>query len=172
MNNYAGWETHEVMGELVGRDTVAVAEALHLSIEMIKKWKMPVTGSHSGARNDLDRLNIAMKTIKKIDTEKNKVANRHLAPIYFLCEEHGLRSPVEKAAVSSNETETDLVQAMLNWQGDIGETAVKLRDALKDGRVTAPELKGIQREFLEDCRKGEIIMAKLAAKMENDKGPE
>ncbi len=151
------WKSYEALEETIRRDTEKVAEALHQSPSLVRKWKEPPRTdedfTQSGARNPLDRLEIIIKTIEQIDPERAYI------PIRWLCARFGFMPPVKMPRVADSEQE--LVGSILEWTKEFGETSRAVSEALKDGRVSKEEYKKIWREFTEDIEAGLSLLMRL-----------
>ncbi len=151
------WKSYEALEETIRRNTEKVAEALHQSPSLVRKWKEPPRTdedfTQSGARNPLDRLEIIIHTIEKIDPE------RAYTPIKWLCARFGFFPPVKMPSVGDNQKE--LVKSILEWTKEFGETSTAISRALEDGRVSKEEYKKIWREFTEDIEAGLSLLLRL-----------
>ncbi len=150
-------ESFEVLEESIRRDTERVARAMGLSAPYVRKFKEPPSThdnpDQSGSTNPLDRIAKIIETIKLIDE------GRAYLPIEWLCARFGFMPPVMMPATST--TDEELVQAILKWTQEFGETSKKISEGLKDGRLKEGEYKEIYREFREDLHAGAALMARL-----------
>lgn len=161
-DNLTGWKSYEALEETVRRDTVEVALDLHLSESIVRKWKeCPATTEdpdQSGRRNPLDFISGTIAVIEKKNPERAYV------PIKWLCARFGFMPPV-KAPVATS-TDEDLLQSLLGWHREIGETCEQLSKVLKDSRISKAEYKACYREIVDDMEAGLILLAKMKAKVE------
>ena len=156
MKKISQWESFEALEECIRRDTGPVAKALHQSVSLTQKWKEAPSkddNQQSGARNPLDRIEILINTIKENDPD------RAYAPIFWLCARFSFLPPVKMP--SGIKSDDELMTALLKWIGEVGETSNEIKKAMKDGRVTLPELKEISREFREDIEAGMVLFTLL-----------
>lgn len=155
-------KSFEALEETIRRDTVEIARALHQSLSLVTKWKeRPATDEdfqQSGARNPLDRLEIIIQTIEKFDPERAYV------PIEWLCARFGFMPPVKMP--EGKGTDADIMQALLRWNREFGETAKEISIALKDGTVTGKEFKRVSREFTESIQAGMALLIRIKEKMD------
>ncbi|MCK4786244.1 MAG: hypothetical protein KAV87_20975 [Desulfobacteraceae bacterium] len=155
------WESHEAMDETIRRDTVAVAKALHQSANLIGRWKLPLATDEdfqqSGARNPLDRIQTIIDTIRPIDSSRADM------PIKWLNAKNGFLPPVKMP--TGIETENDMMQALLRWTKEFGETSQKISEVLEDKRVTRLEMKEVVQEFREDIEAGLALIELLKEKV-------
>jgi len=162
MRDLANWRTYEALEETIRRDTVEVALALRRSESSIRKWKeCPATvedPDQSGRYNPLDNIAAIISTIEKKDPERAYV------PIKWLCARFGFLPPVK--APTSIETDEELLQALLKWHREIGESCTALSKTLADGRITSDEFKRCYRELLDDYEVGFILLSKMKARVE------
>ncbi len=146
MKNLSNLKSYEVLEECIRRDSQEVANALHQSKILVQKWKeAPSTDedyTQSGARNPLDRLITIISTIEKIAPERAYI------PIKYLCDLFGFLPPVKKPVV--NESEKDVLRALLKWNEEFGETCAEISRTMKDGRITEREYKKCYKEAMED----------------------
>lgn len=63
-----------------------------------------------------------------------------------------------------------LLETWAEWQAEIGETALALKDALEDGRVTQAEVARVRRELTEDFVKGLGMLDVLSGMAEPEEG--
>lgn len=145
--NLSGWESYEALEEVIRRNADAVATALHCSPDLVRKWKeQPRTAeafTQSGARNPLDRLEILMETITKID---GSPARADLI-ILYLCQKRGYLPPIRKP--EKFPVLADAVRSFMAWQKESSESVVDIASVLVDGRVTRSELKKCTKEAME-----------------------
>ncbi len=141
----AYWKSFEALDETIRRHTTIVADDLHLSGRLVRMWCSPPSTiddpDQSGARNPLDRLETIITTIAKIDPDRAYV------PIEWLCARFGFMPPVKMPA--SNTSDKELMQAILTYNKEFGETSQKLAEVLKDNKVSKAELKELSKECME-----------------------
>ena len=158
----AAWKTYEAMDETIRRDTTEVALTLRRSESSVRKWKeCPWTAEdqdQSGRLNPLDMLEGVISTIEKIDPERAYV------PILWLCARFAFLPPIKAEDIT--ETDEELMQAMLAWIREIGESSTSVSQALKDGRVSPLEYKACFKEFNEHVKAGLVLLAKMKARIE------
>lgn len=162
MSDLANWKTYEALEETIRRDTVEVALALRRSESSVRKWKeCPATASdpdQSGRCNPLDNLETTISTIEKKDPERAYV------PIKWLLARFGFLPPVKAPEV--HETDQTLLQSMLAWHKEIGESCTALSKALEDNRINRDEFKECYRELLDDVEAGLSLLSKMKARVE------
>ena len=156
-----GWKSYEALEETIRRDTEEIARALHQSPQLVRKWKeQPATDEdfqQSGARNPLDRIEIIIFTIGRIDPERAHV------PIKWLCARFGFMPPVRMP--EGDVSDVKLMQSLLKWTKEFGETSESVSTALKDGRITRDEIRDIEKEIREDIEAGMGLLALLRERM-------
>jgi len=155
-NNLSGWKSYDALNECLGRDATSAAENLHCSSSLVNKWRQAPSGEDlldSGTRNPLDRLEIIITTIEKIDPERAYV------PIKWLNARFGFIPPVKLPEVRGGEE--DLIQALLEWTREFGETSKAISESLKDRKLTPKEYERVRREMMEDIETGMALLAKF-----------
>lgn len=157
----ASWKSYEALEETIRRDTPEVAKALHQSLSLVSKWKeQPATDEdfqQSGARNPLDRIETIINTIERIDPERAHV------PIKWLCARFGFMPPVRMP--EGAHTDTDIIQAILDWNREFGDVCEVISKSLKDKKISPMEYKEIFKEFRETFQAGLTLLQLLEAKV-------
>ena len=62
----------------------------------------------------------------------------------------------------------DVINALTEWQAEVGETAQNVRDIYKDGVVHQSEVADLRRELIEDFEKGLALLDRVAAQADPD----
>jgi len=156
MHDLVRWESWTALDECIRRDSIPVAQKLHCSSSLVSKWREAPVGEDvlsSGARNPLDRLTIIIETIESIDPKRAYV------PIKWLCVRFGFMPPVKLPGIL--QTDGDLIEALLQWNREIGETSQEISNALSDRRVTTEEYQKVSREVMEDVAAAIGLLAKM-----------
>lgn len=157
MKGMASWKSYEALEECIRRDTPEVAKALHQSLSLVAKWKeQPATDEdfqQSGTRNPLDRIETIINTIERIDPERAHV------PIKWLCARFGFMPPVKMP--EGGISDKALMQSLLKWTKEFGETSEVVSMSLNDGRITKDEIRDIEKELREDIEAGMGLLALL-----------
>ena len=156
----AEWESWEALEECMRRDGPRVAKALHRSESLVQKWKEKPGDEvleNSGARNPLDRVELIIATIEKIDP------NRAYVPIKWLNARFGFFPPV-KMPVGIH-SDDDVMRALLDWNKEFGETNAALSESFEDRRITQDEFKKIEREMMEDVIKARSLLELLRGRV-------
>ncbi len=156
------WKSYEAMEETLRRNTVDVALFLGCSESKVRKWKeCPATTEdpdQSGRRNPLDEIERTILAIEEIDLERAYV------PIKWLNVRFGFLPPVK--APAGNESDSELLQDLLKWHKEIGETCAALSKALEDGRISRDDFRKCFREVFDDIEAGLTLLAKMQARIE------
>ncbi len=143
-------ESHEALKDAIGPHIRDVAKRLRRSPSLVYKWTEPAESpDDSGAHNPLDTLD------EIIDEAKRRGRGEHaLAPVYWLNHEHGLVC-FKLPKVHTNDAVNRELLTSIKEFSDLAQAAA---EALGDGRVSAPELKRIEREGQEALRAISTLM--------------
>lgn len=151
------WKSFEALEETIRRDTVEVAKALHQSLSLVSKWKeQPATDEdfqQSGTRNPLDRIETIINTVEKLDPKRAHV------PIKWLCARFGFMPPVKMPG--EDVTDKALMERLLKWTKEFGETSEIISKSLEDGRISRDEIRDIEKEIREDIEAGMGLLSLL-----------
>lgn len=144
-------KSYEALERCIGRNTVAVAKALHRSVALVHKWKEPTTDfSDSGALNPLDRIETTIRTAMA----EGQGRAAALAPVEYLAQRFGLCVVTlpESAALPS------LLRCSHRSIKEFGEFIAELSGSLEDGRISPTERRRIEKEGLEALQQIAVIL--------------
>lgn len=161
-NNH--FDSHSVMEVTIGRDTTTVSKSLNMNEGTIRKWKEPLgtkDNDESGARNPLDRLEIIMETIAELDGNTDRAHK----PIEWLCDRFGYLPPIKTPDVELNDIE--MVQAVLKWNKEFGDTCTVISATLEDGKVAIKEYKDCHKEAHEGIQALLQLLKLMESKIES-----
>jgi hypothetical protein len=120
--------------------TVLHAKELHVSTSLVNKWQEPSTDfTDSGAYNPLDRVEKIIETSLKLETPREDA----LAPIQYLADRFNcLLIPLPDKSPTLKNMHAQLAELVKEFGHLMEGTA----EAMADGRITAEELRIIDRE--------------------------
>jgi len=145
----------EAFSRCIGRHTVPVAKALHLSVSTVSKWKEPTLDfSESGALNPLDRIETTIRTALSSGQPEADA----YAPVEYLAAQFGLMViPLPKDVPTLN----GLVQAAHCSMKEFGEFIASFSEAIEDGKITPPEHRRMDKEGIEVIQRILAVMQLL-----------
>lgn len=133
----------EAIARCVGRHTVPVAKALHLSVSTVGKWKEPTLDfSDSGALNPIDRIETMVKTA----ISEGQPLEDALAPILCLAAKFSMTAiPIPKITPAFK----DIVKQSHRSIQEFGEFISAFSAAIADGEISPVEHGRVDKEALE-----------------------
>jgi hypothetical protein len=136
-------ESYEALANVIQRKTPTHAKALGLSVSAVSKWQEPsVDFSDSGSLNPLDRI----ETIIRTATSLGMPIETALSPVHYLGEKFNftiLPLPAKEHADLA-----DLSRQLHKVVSEFSHVLQEASDALEDGKISANERRGIEREAL------------------------
>lgn len=156
--------SHEAYGVMIPRGPAGHAKvhalALDCSVNLVEKYRRPHEDVllDSGARNDIDRLEITMRTaLGQMLTERDALAGLHCLAGKFnhVC----VRIPLPGATVA------DQTQDVLKAMEEIGQWSSATSKALEDGVLS-------ERESMRILEEGYEAMAAIMASLQHCKPKE
>ncbi|NVN92481.1 MAG: hypothetical protein HXX11_18045 [Desulfuromonadales bacterium] len=132
--------TYDAIRRSISGKTVLHAKELHVSTSLLYKWQEPSTDfTDSGAFNPLDRIEKIIKTSLELNTAREDA----LAPVQFLADRFNcLLIPLPEQSPTLKNMHSQLAVLVKEFSHLMEGTA----RAMEDGRITAEELRAIDRE--------------------------
>lgn len=132
--------TFDAIRRAIAGTTVIHAKELHVSTSLVNKWQEPSTDfTDSGAYNPLDRVEKIVETSLKLETPREDA----LAPLQYLADRFNcLLIPLPDKSPSLKTMHTQLAMLVKEFSHLMDSTSA----AMEDGRITAEELRTIDRE--------------------------
>lgn len=133
----------EAIARCVGRHTVPVAKALHLSVSTVGKWKEPTLDfSDSGALNPIDRIEAMIKTA----ISEGQSSEDALSPILCLAAKFNMTAiPLPAASPALK----DIVRQSHRSIQEFGEFITAFSAAIADEEISPLEHCTIDKEALQ-----------------------
>ena len=136
--------------------------------ETVHKYRNPATGK-KGAIGLASAMRMPVSTISNKANPNDERTHFAVHEVMSLIEATNNNSILEQMAHERGMAcfplptvefvgDLNVLNALTEWQAEIGETAQKIRDAYDDGRVTFDEIDAVKRELVEDFEKGLAVL--------------